>query len=384
MDTVEIMKNNIPKVLFFYQSGRKERLSNKQEYAKEMFYGYHFFNDKNYKTDIVEFNSHKTIFGKYFFLIFEKRLRNYLKLPLYWSFLNNKNNLRKIFEYDYAIFSNNRMGCSALPMLLIAKIFNKKITSLCFVMGLFSRTPKYKLLQFIQKVYIKIFLNELNYLVFLSEGEFNFAKKNFPKYKNKYSFIPFAVDLTLWKSNFAQEQEKKYILFVGNDGNRDYRLAENISKKLSNEKFLYVSELIDKNNIDSNSQLISGSWGSPAIDDLELRNIYQNAKLTIIPLKDSLQPSGQSVALQSIACGTPVIITHTSGFWDKKNFKNKKNIFFAENNKIETWIEIINSILNMEKNDLVKLTENGIDVVLNNYDLKVFNEKIEFLITKET
>ena len=117
---------------------------------------------------------------------------------------------------------------------------------------------------------------------------------------------------------------------------------------------------------------------------MELRNIYQNAKLTIIPLKDSLQPSGQSVALQSIACGTPVIITHTSGFWDKKNFKNKKNIFFAENNKIETWIEIINSILNMEKNDLVKLTENGIDVVLNNYDLKVFNEKIEFLITKET
>ena len=91
-----------------------------------MFYGYHFFNDKNYKTDIVEFNSHKTIFGKYF-LIFEKRLRNYLKLPLYWSFLNNKNNLRKIFEYDYAIFSNNRMGCSALPMLLSQKFLIKKL-----------------------------------------------------------------------------------------------------------------------------------------------------------------------------------------------------------------------------------------------------------------
>lgn len=382
MDMVEIMKNNIPKILFFYQSGRKERLSNKKEYAKEMFYGYHFFNDKKYKTDIIEFNSHKTIFGKYFFLFIEKRLRNYLKLPLYWSFLNNKSNLRKIFEYDFAIFSNNRMGCSALPMLLIAKIFNKKIISLCFVMGLFSRTPKYKFLQFFQKVYIKIFLYELNYLVFLSEGEFNFAKKNFPKHINKYFFIPFAIDLTLWK--MSSNQDSKYILFVGNDGNRDFRLAENISKKLPNEKFVYVSELIDKNNINSNSQLFSGSWGSPAIDDLELRNIYQNAKLTIIPLKNSLQPSGQSVALQSIACGTPVLITETSGFWDKKNFKNKKNIFFAEDNKIETWIEIINGILNMEKNDLAKLIENGIDVVLNNYDLKDFNEKIEFLITKET
>ena len=81
-----------------------------------------------------------------------------------------------------------------------------------FCHGSFFKNSKYKLLQFIQKVYIKIFLNELNYLVFLSEGEFNFAKKNFPKYKNKYSFIPFAVDLTLWKSNFAQEQEKKYII----------------------------------------------------------------------------------------------------------------------------------------------------------------------------
>ena len=72
------------------------------------------------------------------------------------------------------------------------------------------------------------------------------------------------------------------------------------------------------------------------------------------------------------------------GFGIKKNFKNKKNIFFAENNKIETWIEIINSILNMEKNDLEKLIKNGIDLVSNNYDLKAFNEKIEFLITKET
>jgi len=274
------------------------------------------------------------------------------------------------------------MGCSALPMLLFAKIFNKKITSLCFVMGLFSRTPKYKLLKFIQKVYIKIFLNELNYFVFLSEGEFNFAKKNFPKYKNKYSYIPFAVDLSLWKS--SNSQKNKYILFVGNDGNRDYRLAENISKKFPNEKFVYVSELIDKNNIASNSQLISGSWGSPAIDDLELRNIYQNAKLTIVPLKDSLQPSGQSVTLQSIACGTPVLITDTLGFWDKKNFANKKNIFFAENNQIETWIEIINSILNMKEDDLTKFVKDGIDVVLNNYDLKVFNEKIEFLINRKT
>ena len=49
-------------------------------------------------------------------------------------------------------------------------------------------------------------------------------------------------------------------------------------------------------------------------------------------MKESLQPSGQSVALQSIACGTPVLITKTGGFWDNKNFKDKDNIFFAMKN----------------------------------------------------
>ena len=39
----------------------------------------------------------------------------------------------------------------------------------------------------------------------------------------------------------------------------------------------------------------------------------QESKITIIPLKNTLQPSGQSVALQSMANGTPVLISKTDG-----------------------------------------------------------------------
>ena len=62
--------------------------------------------------------------------------------------------------------------------------------------------------------------------------------------------------------------------------------------------------------------------------------LYHDADLTIIPLIDTLQPSGQSVALQSIVCGTPVLITKTSGFWDPTKFKNKINIMFFEKMKL--------------------------------------------------
>ena len=52
--------------------------------------------------------------------------------------------------------------------------------------------------------------------------------------------------------------------------------------------------------------------------------MYENSKLTIVPLKNSIQPSGQSVSLQSMSMNTPVIITKTDGFWDSKYFRHKK------------------------------------------------------------
>jgi glycosyltransferase involved in cell wall biosynthesis len=64
---------------------------------------------------------------------------------------------------------------------------------------------------------------------------------------------------------------------------------------------------------------------------------YDKAKLTFIPLKESLQPSGQSVTLQSMARGVPVMITNASGFWDRLNYEHNKNILFIEENNAENW-----------------------------------------------
>mgnify|MGYP001242353842 FL=1 len=216
----------------------------------------------------------------------------------------------------------------------------------------------------------------------MSEGEFNYAVAKYPKLINKFNLLPFAVDLDLWKFN-ESSKEKNNILFVGNDGFRDFDLAENLSHSFIDLNFVYVSEFIKPESINTNnSKILKGSWGNPGVSDIELRDEYYKAKLTIIPLKESLQPSGQSVALQSLACGTPVLITKTEGFWDKKNFKNKKNIFFAENNKIESWTKLIQSIINESEEELNQVVMESRNLIEDKYSLIKFSKEIENILLK--
>ena len=147
-------------VAYFFQGGRTERLNSSVDYAKEMFYGFHYF-QKNYENVIIkEFETHKSKINRLFFLIIEKRLRSFLKLPLYWSFLVNRENYKIIKKSDYSVFSSNRIGCSVLPMLLVAKLFRSKNTSLSFILGLFSRKPRFYL-KFYKMVIFIYFLDIL-------------------------------------------------------------------------------------------------------------------------------------------------------------------------------------------------------------------------------
>jgi len=369
-------------VAYFFQGGRTERLNSSVDYAKEMFYGFHYF-QKNYENVIIkEFETHKSKINRLFFLIIEKRLRSFLKLPLYWSFLVNRENYKIIKKSDYSVFSSNRIGCSVLPMLLVAKLFRSKNTSLSFILGLFSRKPRFFLFEVLQNGYIHLFLRYIDKFIFLSEGEYNYAVDKYPKLKNKFNLLPFAVDLDLWKFNDSSKG-KGNILFVGNDGFRDFELAENLSHSFKDLNFVYVSEFIKPESINNNnSKILKGSWGNPGISDTELRDEYYKAKLTIIPLKESLQPSGQSVALQSLACGTPVLITKTEGFWDKKNFEDKKNIFFAENNKIDSWKRLIDSIINESDQELSRVVMESRNLIEEKYSLTKFNKEIENILLK--
>jgi len=48
-----------------------------------------------------------------------------------------------------------------------------------------------------------------------------------------------------------------------------------------------------------------------------------------VPLIDTIQPAGQSVCLQAMACGRAVILSDIMGLWDSELMRHHKNIWLV-------------------------------------------------------
>jgi len=218
--------------------------------------------------------------------------------------------------------------------------------------------------------------------IFLSKSELKQAQVSYKRFKHKFHFIPFCIDTEFWKIDKDKSFDKNKIIFVGNDGRRDYDLVLKIAKELPEYEFLVITSNIDSSELLSqNVELVKGSWNKRILSDDDLKRYYQKSLLSIIPINNTYQPSGQSVALQSMAMGVPVMITDTIGFWDREIFRDKDNIFFATDNNLNTWVENIKNIINNPQiKDLV--SENGNKTVNQSYNSEFFYESLEKILFK--
>ena len=218
-------------------------------------------------------------------------------------------------------------------------------------------------------------------IFFLGKSEHEKANNTHKKYAEKFKFLPFCIDTEFWTNSSKKDITKNEdIIFVGNDGNRDFKLLLKLANELTEFNFIVVSssEVFRKVNL-PNVKIYNGFWGNKEITDSDLRNLYLDAKLSIIPLKESFQPSGQSVALQSMSLGVPVMITKTSGFWEKEIFINNENIFFISDNNLDTWVDRIQKILSdTQLTNMVSL--NGNKTAVENYDSEYFYNSLNKII----
>ncbi len=363
------------KITYIYQAGRTARMSDMENSAKEFFYGYFHMKKAYPDTNHLEFDSKNNISITKLFNNFIRKLSG---LPFFSDLIINSKNKKVLKNSKKIIATNQRVGFSILSFL----IFNhkKKIKSYVFIMGLFNNNPKNRIKKFFRIFFIKVFMATFNHMIFLSSGEFKFVSEKYHKYKEKMHFLPFSIDQEFWVSNNRPYKKKNNILFIGNDGKRDYKFAIDLAKELSFLNFDFITKKITNSEIKSdNVNLLSGKWDDMNISDSDIRDYYQEADLSIIPIFNSLQPSGQSVALQSMSMGIPVLITKTDGFWEPELYKNNENIIFVEKNDINLWKENILSLL--ENDDLnVKVSKNGKDLVSKNNNLNIFNRKLKEII----
>lgn len=217
-----------------------------------------------------------------------------------------------------------------------------------------------------------IFFKRIDCLFFISKNEKLFYDTNYPEFSQKFKYVPFSIDLNFWHHE-NNEIERNKILFLGNDSKRDYIFLEKLVREMPQKKFLVISSNKNLNFKDClNVEHINSNYENQILSHIELKKLMSSAFVSIIPITNSLQPSGQSVALQSMAMEIPVMITRTDGFWDDDNLINDENIILLEENNADIWK---NNIEKLEKNSKYR------DLLIKNAKLsldKYFNMKTNF------
>ena len=314
----------------------------------------------------------------------ERLFSKFTKLTFYFSALVSTENLSKLYKSRNIITSNHGIGMTLFIFIGIFKIF-KKINFIVILSGLFAMKDTFFIIKVFRKVFLTIFLKVVNKLIFTSRSEYNFAVNKYPKYKEKFECIPFCLDTDFWKpeSNDIDINNKKGVLFIGNNGHRDFDLVIKIAEELNEIPFTFITNQINDSQIRSdNVTNILGDWNAAHLSDVEIKHYYESSKLVILPIKNTLVSSGQSAGLQAAAVGTTVVTTKTIGFWDYESYEDGKNILFVENNELKNWTSIVKEAY---ENDslLLNIGKNSKKLVNNTYHLDIFNTKLESFLAFE-
>lgn len=136
----------------------------------------------------------------------------------------------------------------------------------------------------------------------------------------------FGVDTRFWTPGEARPRE--YVLAIGNDGRRDYdTLLAAASTVRAPIRILTLREPPPR--LPGNVSWEPADWYRQVLSDAEVRDLYRRALVVVVPLRDSLQPSGQSVTLQAMACGAPVVLTETKGLWSRATIRHGVNVWLV-------------------------------------------------------
>ncbi len=200
----------------------------------------------------------------------------------------------------------------ALALLKAAGKLRARVVALA--MGIFADTQPAR-----QKALFGCLLRHIE-LVALSPAEAAFLRARLPGHA-RISSIPFGVDIEFWTPGLAPPERKDpYIFAIGNDLQRDWAtLVEAWTPDLPKLKIVTGMPLPP---LPANVEAIRGNWHKGGLSDESVRELYRGAALVILPIKSTIQPSGQSACLQAMACARPVVISNFPGLWDVERLRD--------------------------------------------------------------
>ncbi len=355
---------------------RMEKIKNGEEAPREFLFGASELIEKGYEVDLYEFDDFYADRNR----IINRslaRINNFISAKtglVSSSHLFDLESVKRLNNYDIVIAGNEYVALGLLPYIELNII---RVRAIFFVMGMLSMIEflnPCRLPFTIARHIYKRLLRNFSRSVFLGEGEILYARRLFPGLRTKMELLNFPVDTSFWYKKGDIEED--YILFIGNDRNRDFDLLAQIARLMPMNQFRFITDRMNGYNLPSNAKIIRGDWKRMYLSDEDIRDQISNCKTVILPLKESKQPSGQSVALQAMACGKSVIISRTSGFWNYRDFVHRGNILFVESRSCKKWANSISELLTSE-NMRNRVGESARSLVSQKYGLKTFSKEIE-------
>lgn len=168
-------------------------------------------------------------------------------------------------------------------------------------------------------------LNRMHTLLF-GEAELKPMREFFHLPESRISVNLFGVDTNFWRPDLAVKRD--IVFSIGNDGRRDFGTLVEAAKQIDAPVHV-ITKLPMPETLPANVVHHRGSWHGTELSDERVRELYQRARAVVVPLHASNQPSGQSVTLQAMACGAPVILTETEGLWSREQMIADHNVLFV-------------------------------------------------------
>lgn len=307
-----VATGHLPRTLFMYRAGRRERLTAGTAYPSEFFYGWTQLKANGAAVDILDEADIARLAGGPGASAWSRLARRALSMLLGRTVpglaLENVRQLLArpvrglINGFDAVLCTTTSLGIAACA-LKRAGLLSCEIVILA--MGLAGLRP-FALLRWLLRsaTIVSISASERDRLrVLLGDDA-------------RVHCVPFGVDTAFWSPGPSEGGATAYALTVGNDVHRDYEtLCRAWTADLPTLKAV-TSMVLPA--LPSNVEHIQGDWRSATLSDAEIRALYRGALFVVVPLKQTLQPSGQSVCLQAMACGKAVVITDIDGLWDRE------------------------------------------------------------------
>lgn len=305
---------NRGKVAFLFKTGRSGRLEGSG--PQEFLYGFpqlrlagwpaELVNDDEFGLDRLPAGGIWAVINHIGYVVFG--------IPL-WSLwrLSDNEVLRRLNSFDVIVVTTNTLGV-CMGVLKRMGVLRSKL--LYVAMGLVEPTTPRRIVW----VYRVVLRGTSICTVARADAAVLSAQLRLP-----VTAIPFGVDTRFWHPD--NNDQLDYVLSIGNDRHRDYSTLVKAWKP-SYPKLRIVTKL-PIFTLAENIEVIQGDWHQSALSDEEVRTLMQRARFVVLPIRNTVQPSGQSACLQAMACEKAVIITDFPGLWNRELLRNGATCIIA-------------------------------------------------------